>query len=207
MKFFPIICFVLASFAYGQDLKIAPKGQKLKDTYLAMNVENLWIAGTHIDWETGLADEPGATHGIRTHCSAFVAAACEKLGIYVLRPPQHGQVLLANAQEKWLNSADAVAAGWVKINIDSNAYEKIQKLANEGKVVVAVSRNPDPKKPGHAALVMPTDCSEALLNAEGPEMIMAGEHNHNQIPLIKAFKSHIHTWPSQEVEFFMHELP
>ena len=115
--------------------------------------------------------------------------------------------MLANAQEKWLNSPDGSIGGWVKLDIDSNSYQKIQQLANEGKVVVALSRNPDPKKPGHAALVMPADRSEALLSSEGPEMIMAGEHNHNHIALLKAFKSHIHSWPSDEVEFFVHELP
>ena len=34
-----------------------------------------------------------ATTGIATHCSAFVASVCERLGIYVLRPPEHSQVM------------------------------------------------------------------------------------------------------------------
>jgi len=202
-----VICLLIVSTGYSQQvLKIMPGGQKLKDTYLSMNVENLWIAEHHVDWQTGLPDMPGATQGIKTHCSAFVAAACERLSIYILRPPEHGQVLLANAQAVWLNSDDALQAGWQKLNDDDSLYVNAQRLANEGKVVVAICKNPDRTEPGHDGLVMPDERSVALLKQEGPEIIMAGTHNYNYIALIKAFKSHITNWPSHEVEFFVHEV-
>ena len=206
MKYPVLICLLLISRAYCQQLTITPEGRQLKDTYLAMNVERLWLAGSHVNWETGLPDEPSAKYGVRTHCSAFVAAACQKLGIYILKPQHHKQVLLANAQADWLNTADARQQGWKKLPVsDSGSYIHIQQLANNGKVIVAVSKNPDPEKPGHAALVMPGNVSEALVKAEGPEMIMAGTHNYNKIALLKGFRSHIETWPSQEVEFFVYE--
>ena len=74
--------------------------------------------------------------GKHTHCSAFVAAFAKKLGIYILRPPEHGQVLLANAQNEWLPSAGA-AQGWRAV---SNALEA-QALANSGVLVVASYHN------------------------------------------------------------------
>jgi hypothetical protein len=206
MKIHLLIIFLLAStIGYSQTiLKITQSGNKLKQAYIAMDVEHLWIAKHHINWETGVPDKPEAHEGTRTHCSAFVASACEKLDIYILRPPQHGQVLLANAQEEWLNSNDAQKQGWQKLNDDDSLYKKAQELANKGKVVVAICRNPVHSKPGHVGLVIPFECSPEQLKQEGPEIIMAGTHNYNYIPLIKAFKSHITSWPSHEIEFFMY---
>jgi len=202
-----IICLLIISRGFSQDLlKISPNGQKLKDYYLALDVEHLWIAEHHINWETGMPDMPEARQGIKTHCSAFVAAACERLNIYILRPPQHGQVLLSNAQAEWLHSPDAQQAGWQKLNDEDTLYTNAQRLANQGKIVVAICKNPDHSKPGHVALVMPSDRSTDVLQQEGPEMIMAGTHNFNYIALIKAFKSHITSWPSHEIEFFVHDL-
>lgn len=203
-----IICLLITSAGYSQELiKINIDGQKLKDYYLSLDVEHLWIAEHHINWETGSPDMPEATKGIKTHCSAFVAAACKKLNIYILRPPQHGQVLLSNAQSEWLNSSEAQQAGWQKLIDNDTLYVSTQRLANQGKIVVAICKNPDHSKPGHVALVMPCDRSTAILQQEGPQMIMAGTHNFNYIALIKAFKSHITSWPSHEIEFFVHELP
>ena len=96
-----ILFFLSASLsvASGQSLvKMDSAGVKLQGFYLSMNVENLWISGQHVNWKTGEADKPDATAGIHTHCSAFVAAACDRKGVYILRPPKHGQVLLTNAQ-------------------------------------------------------------------------------------------------------------
>ncbi|MFX7052567.1 hypothetical protein ABTH91_21265, partial [Acinetobacter baumannii] len=78
------------------------EGKCLRDFYIKENVVEKWLAGHHINWETGEPDNPNATKEIKTHCSAFVAAACKQLNIYILRPPQHAQELLANAQFDWL---------------------------------------------------------------------------------------------------------
>jgi hypothetical protein len=78
--------------AFGQgSIPLEPAGRALKEFYFALNVENGWQAGSHVDWETGIADRPDATAGNHTHCSAFVAAACKRMEIYILRPPEHGQ--------------------------------------------------------------------------------------------------------------------
>jgi hypothetical protein len=63
-----------------------------------MKVESLWLAREHVNWETGEPDkgQDYAGPGRSTHCSAFAAAVGERLGVYMLRPPEHGQILLAN---------------------------------------------------------------------------------------------------------------
>ena len=181
--------------------KIEANGNRLKIFYLGLNVENLWIAGSHINWETGVADKPDATSGNHTHCSAFVAAACKRLNIYILRPPEHKQLLLANAQYEWLASGEAANSGWKPVT-GNNVYEAAQVLANKGMLVIAVCKNPDESKPGHAALVMPTEITKEKLSEEGPVVIMAGTHNHNMISLKKGFKSHLANWPETSVQFY-----
>lgn len=184
---------------------IDKKGNELKKFYLSLNVEKLWIAGSHINWETGVADKPDAAAGNHTHCSAFVAAACKQMDIYILRPPEHGQILLANAQCGWLQTKDAQKKGWSPVtNFDRlSLYIQVQKLANTGNVVVAVIKSQDATKPGHAALIMPKNIEEDELRKDGPILIMAGTHNFNFISLKNGFKSHITGWPENEILFFV----
>lgn len=200
------LSFTLLVLAYSymdaqRSTKIAPAGDSLKAFYLSLNVENLWIAGSHVNWETGVADKPDAKSGTHTHCSAFVASVCKRLNIYVLRPPEHKQILLANAQYEWLSSADAVADGWKPVTGD-NVFETAQTLANNGTVVIAICKNPEEKKPGHAALVMPAEISKRMLSEEGPVVIQAGTHNHNKVSLKAGFKSHLIDWPTTNVLFY-----
>ncbi len=186
---------------------IKPAGEKLLKDYLSMNVENLWIAGHHVDWVTGLPDNPEAKAGTRTHCSAFVASACKKEDIYILSPPEHSQILLANAQYKWLSSTAATSMGW-HIITDTNTskiYFSAQQYANKGFVVVAVYQNPVSNKPGHIALVRPNEMSVQQLIDEGPSIIMAGTNNHNLIGLKNGFKSHIQQWPEPAILFYYNE--
>jgi hypothetical protein len=183
------------------NLTIEANGVKLKTFYLALNVENLWIAGNHVNWQTGEADKPDATAGIHTHCSAFVAAACKKLAIYILRPPEHKQELLSNAQFDWLSLPQAVNAGWKKIE-GNNVYVEAQSMANRGIVVIAICKNPDNTKPGHVAMVMPGEVTNEKLENDGPNLIMAGTHNFNKISLKAGFKSHLTSWPENVVQFY-----
>jgi len=88
---------------------ITAEGAKLAAALDGLNVESLWLAHEHVNWETGEPDRGAEDEGPgnHSHCSAFAAAAAKKLGVYLLRPPEHGQLLLANAQAKWLSSAEA----------------------------------------------------------------------------------------------------
>jgi hypothetical protein len=203
MKRFSFLLLLLAcGAAHAQrTLTLTPQGEALRTFYLSLDVENGWIAGNHVNWQTGVADHPDATSGNHTHCSAFVAAACKRLNMYVLRPPEHKQELLANAQFEWLAGQDAQADGWKPVE-GVDRYEAAQRMANNGMVVIAVCRNPDPKKPGHTALVMPDEKTKRALSEEGPSVIMAGIHNHNKIPLKIGFKSHLTGWPENVVMFY-----
>lgn len=109
---------------------ISPAGHQLEALLDGLGVESLWLAQEHINWETGRPDK-GPDYdgpGRATHCSAFAAAVGKKLGIYLLRPPDHGQVLLANAQAEWFHTAKGRAAGWHIVPGSRQA----QTLANQG---------------------------------------------------------------------------
>jgi hypothetical protein len=204
MKKLILILFLFSSSAcFCQDvLQIDSAGKKLKDYYLSLNVENLWLAGHHVNWETGEPDKPESKEGIKTHCSAFVASACEGIGIYILRPPEHGQVLLSNAQYDWLFSKKSSKEGWKEIK--ENKYSTAQQYANDGYIVIAAIKNPDDSKAGHIALVMPFETDITSLTQNGPELIQAGTENSNSISLKEGFKHHV-KWPENEVVFFYNE--
>ena len=70
--------------------------------------------------------------GTATHCSAFAAAVGQKVGVYLLRPPEHGQVELAHAQPIWFHSDQARQAGWRAVE----GAKQAQILANQGNLVV-----------------------------------------------------------------------
>src|ERR1700722_16394160 len=203
---------VLASFALFAvvsaepalaDAAISAKGQRLAQVLDQMGVETKWIAGSHIDWETGLPDDRAEVlPGRHTHCSAFVAAAAKKLGVYILRPPQHGQVLLANAQNEWLASEGA-SQGWRPVSGPVEA----QRLANSGMLVVASYHNHRDDKPGHIAIVRPDDKSEQEITAEGPTVIQAGTVNSASISVTAGFAGHPHAWGDNEIDYFAHAAP
>src|SRR5271163_3577371 len=96
---------LLPSFAQAQlRPPISAAGQRLAALLDGMQVEKLWQPKYRVDWRTGESVSGFiTTPGGHTHCSAFAAAAAERLGVYLLRPPEHPQDWLANAQERWLN--------------------------------------------------------------------------------------------------------
>lgn len=202
MRLVSLLLLLTAFESTAQSVRpIDSRGKWLQSFYLSLAVEQRWLAGTHINWATGVADKPGATSGTATHCSAFAAAACAQLGVYLLRPPAHSQILLASAQYEWLATPAASAANWQPIR-GASLYEAAQDRANQGFVVLAICRNPVDRKPGHIALVIPAEVSTVDLAAAGPLIMMAGTHNYNSIPLKRGFKSHLTGWPEQVISFY-----
>ena len=192
---------------------ITPQGQKLAALLDGMNVETLWQHGYHIDWRSGVSKgPPETTPGAHTHCSAFAAAVADRLGVYLLRPPEHGQKFLADAQERWLNSP--AATGWNRIGrlADPGASLRAVALANQGKFVVAIYFQP-PKETaagakeelGHIAIVRPSEKSAALIESEGPDEIQAGVQNHQLVALREGFRSHRQAWTTGAIEYFWHD--
>ena len=183
---------------------VTPAGQHLSQVLDASDVEHLWLAREHVNWETGVRDREtdAASNGhVATHCSAFVAAMGERLGVYMLRPPEHGLVLLANAQNEWLVTGDAQAQGWRRVADARSA----QSLANQGKLVVISYASPDPHRPGHIVIVRPSEKSEADLASEGPDIIQAGVINYSKWAAASAFVHHRGAWPDG-IRYFAHEV-
>ena len=184
---------------------ITPEGRALAGFLDRTGVDHLWRAGWHVDWRSGAINrpEPGGAEA-KTHCSAFVAAIAERLGVYILRPPQHRQSLLANAQMRWLED-QGESEGWHPV---AN-LEEAQRLANRGLLVVASYKSPNPHRPGHIAILRPSEKSLAALLRDGPDETQAGAANYLSVPLAEGFRHHRGAWPSgrpNSVRFFAHSL-
>jgi len=181
---------------------VTGKGLRLARELDAMQIETKWIAGHHVNWQTGEPDDrPERSHGRHTHCSAFVAAFAKKVGVYILRPPRHGQVLLANAQNEWL-AQEGADYGWRRV---SGAVEA-QSLANAGELVVASYRNHNDDKPGHIAIIRPAALSRADIEADGPMAIQAGTVNSAAIRVRLGFSGHVHAWNDDEIAYYAHAI-
>ena len=167
----------------------------------SMDVEHRWLAHSKVDWETGAAAGPSRDPAHSTHCSAFVAAACQRLGVPMLHPPDHPQTLLANAQFDWLK-AQGPQNGWRQLNAASDA----QAFANQGQLVVAVFKHPDPGHPGHIAIVRPASKTADQIAAEGPDVIQAGGHNYRQTSVRQGFKTHLLAFEQGQIAYFVHPL-
>lgn len=183
---------------------VTEAGARLAVYLDSTGVDRLWLPGFKVNWETGAAISAWDDDKPHTHCSAFVASIAKRLGVYVLRPPDHSAVLLANAQMGWLRSPEAVADGWRPLP-DATAA---QTRANLGELVLAAFENPDPHRPGHIAIVRPSDIDSAALSAEGPLVIQAGGHNAFSEPLARGFANHRGAWIAGggSVRFFAHRL-
>jgi len=177
-------------------------GRKLAAALDSMHVDKLWLPGAIVDWQTGLpTGQPIRDRSKHTHCSQFAAAVCQRLGIYLLRPPDHSAVLLANAQFDWLHISGP-ASGW---NLVPDALTA-QSLANLGTLVLAVCRNPDPKKSGHIAILRPSEKSAAAIASEGPQIIQAGGTNRLSASLRTGFANHPGAFENGEIAFFSHAV-
>ena len=180
--------------------RISPAGASLAQVIDEMDVEHHWKAGEAVSWRTGRPDPRSSQHA--THCSAFAAAACERLGVYLLGPPRHPQILLANAQYDWLLTKGS-SQGWTRVG----SHVEAQRLANAGVVVVCVSKNDDPGKPGHAAVVRPGTRPAVEVERDGPDTAMAGRVNRNRVPMRQAFQSHAEALAAGRVLMFAHASP
>ncbi|MBS1854566.1 MAG: hypothetical protein JST11_04315 [Acidobacteria bacterium] len=182
---------------------ITERGKQLLAVLDGMNVESLWLSHEHVNWETGEPDkgEDYTGPGRSTHCSAFAAAVGKRVGVYMLRPPEHGQILLANAQAGWFGSPAGLRNGWLPVK---DAHEA-QSLANRGNLVVVVFESPDPHRPGHIAIVRPAHRPTRLLEENGPEIIQAGQRNYTKTSTKVGFLAHPGAWPGG-VRYYAHPI-
>lgn len=184
---------------------VTPAARRVLGVLDASDVEHLWAKRRHVNWETGVPDRPAdyKGHEAATHCSAFAAAMGERLGVYLLRPPEHSQELLANAQVAWLGSARGRSAGWYSVSTPQQA----QALANQGELVVASYQSPDPHRAGHIGIVRPDAVrTPEQIKESGVMITQAGERNYLRVSERAAFRGHRGAWPG-DVQYFAHEVP
>jgi len=197
-----VVCMISAASHLALTAELPPAGERLAAVLDAMDVEHRWPAGVHVNWETGEPDgRPERTEGRHTHCSAFVASAAKRLGIYILRPPEHGQILLANAQYDWL-AEEGSPHGWQSLPDGMQA----QEFANRGYLVVAAYRNLHDNKPGHIVIVRPSVKAARAIVQEGPQIIQAGTNNFASTTLKGGFAGHPTAWSGRQVRFWAHAI-
>jgi hypothetical protein len=172
---------------------VTPAGIHLREVLDGMDVDHLWLDHFHVNWETGHTDRPPGYDGPDTHshCSDFAAAVGQRLGVYMLRPPEHPQQLLASAQGKWFETPAARDQGWTPVA----SFREAQSLANRGHLVVLSFVSPDPHRPGHIAIVRPTVKTDQALTSEGPETTQAGTFNFTDGNAKHSFAMHPGAWP------------
>ena len=183
-----------------------------------LDVEHLWIDGHHVDWQTGEPDTPNPDGSeAASHCSAFCAALADRLGIYVLRPPDYPQELLADRQVHWLQGkpfrfapGDAVSLGWRAIGTsgDDGVLARAVAEAQAGRLVLAGFAQPPTEddecvthlQPGHICVVRP---QLDAVGDEGPFVISAGENNWRKAHMAPVFAVHDGAWPNG-ISLFVH---
>lgn len=190
--------------APDQAQPVTKAGEELARRLDALDVERRWLPGRQpVDWRTGETTGPEKYERRHTRCSQFAAAACMRLEVYLLRPPEHSTYLLANAQKAWLDSEKGREAGWRPLGSPVEA----QALANQGWLVVASYANPEPHRPGHIALVRPEARTPGQIAREGPAITQAGRENHRRTTAAVGFRNHPGAFERGEIHYFAHAVP
>lgn len=181
-------------FAYP----VTENGRSLSDYLDKLDVDHKWLPGQHVDWLTGEPDNKsgGVT---KSHCSAFAAAAMARANVYLLHPPEHSENLLANAQYDWLITQGG-QRGWFYV---ADGFEA-QRLSNQGCAVIVAYKNPDSKRPGHVAVIHPSDKSNPELYKEGPDITQAGLNNYQRASLLQGFSHHIQSAQDHTLIYYGH---
>jgi len=179
---------------------ITPNGQHLLALLDSMDVEHHWLNHHRVDWKTGHEVRSGFQQK-DTHCSAFAAAASYRLHVYLLRPPEHSQEMLANGQGRWLASEKSRREGWEPVTA-----QEAQRRANLGEFVVGVYVEADPHTHGHIVVIRPAEKTTAELAQDGPQDAMAGVNNYSSRPVAQSFGSHPNAWPDG-IRYYAHKVP
>jgi hypothetical protein len=199
------IALSMTALAQSGPEPITSEGRRLSEFLDATGVDHLWLAGSHVDWRSGEADgDRPDGRDESSHCSAFAAAVAARLGIYVLRPPEHPQQLLANAQARWL-AGEGASQGWRELA----DYREARREANRGHLVLEAFESPNPRRPGHVAIVRPSAKSPDRLASEGPDETQAGSFNAIDVATAVGFRQHRGAWlpgGAGAIRYFAHDV-
>lgn len=206
---------------------VTPAGAGLGAFLNGLQVEQGWAAGQYVNWETGAVLDhplPAWARNTETHCSGFASSVAARLGVPLPHPPfpaaslfadtygrtfrhlaTRSDTLLANQQGEWLarNARSALpatpftAAGaedWVRVD----PYQA-QSCANQGYLALAVRINPNPKRPGHIAIIAPIQPGAGIgdrpgkqspytsLAVDGPFEAQSGAFNSSYTTISRGF--------------------
>jgi hypothetical protein len=186
---------------------ITPAGHRLIVVLDSMDVEHRWPKDQPIEWDSGLPTGPVGSeiHDPDTHCSAFTAAVGKRVGVYMPRPPIYSQIRLSEAQLSYFDSASGRDEGWRRVDTP----EEAQALANQGMLVIVGRMGHTSKydpRPGHIAVVRPSERTEAQLSESGVQITQAGAHNWRSTTA----KGGFHHEPGQlpvNLQYFAHDVP
>jgi hypothetical protein len=82
------LLIAVAQIPTARGSEITTAGHELEAQLDAMDVEHLWLPKTKVkDWRTGESTGEQVSLSNHTHCSAFVAAFCQRHDIPMLSPP------------------------------------------------------------------------------------------------------------------------
>ena len=161
-----------------------------------------WIAGENVYWESGLPT------GVPETCPASTPIAARSsppprrssASIFCARR-EHGQKLLANAQNEWL--AEEGARPWLAQarRRQRGASRRQSRPARGGELPQSHD-----DRPGHIAIVRPGNKTAEQIAAEGPDVIQAGSVNKTSISLKDGFAGHPAAWRDHEIAYYAHEV-
>ena len=175
---------------------ISEGGERLRVFLDGTHVETRWISNYHVVWQTGQRNGPAqGDPAHHTHCSAYVAAAALYLDIYILRPPHHGQLHLANAQVCWLQGAGgdpgptAADLGWRTLGASGKAgvLDDAIAAANAGQLVVAGYFQPPTKQPDGRRPRRLLPSVRCRFGHGKPELFALPRVTLNRVPLCEGF--------------------
>ncbi len=202
-----LACFLTLTATRADIGYITPEGLQLAQYLDSFQVQHWWLP-VAVNWQTGSPNTPIGTSGnndfvVSTHCSCFVPAAANPLGIYILRSPEHSWSNLANAQDTWYPSAEGVSYGWVGIPKTSTNGMVAQSLANQGNFVVAVYLSTSGS--GHTAVIHPFTNTAANIMSVGAAECQSGTYNYNLTNVSTGFNQHPGAFPSG-IDYFYHTV-
>jgi len=159
------------------------------------------------NWPTERAagGRPRAPHPLQRLCRGGGPVSRH---LYILRPPNHPQLRLANAQVDWLGGVGtesgptASESGWTPLGAsgDNVVLDAAITAANAGKLVIARYFQPPTEQPdgtqtqgaGHICVVRPQD---SFPSDEGPQVATPGVQNFKSASMMFAFGDHPLAWP------------
>jgi hypothetical protein len=164
-----------------QGLPISRAGAILAERLDAMDVENRWLPGQDVNWNTGNPIDGGP--GPASNGGGFVDAVCASLKVPMNDPVPEN--FSPATQYDWLVN-EGTTHGWVMVG-DIEA----QLLANQGWMVIAAWKSGisegDQSLDGQTAIVRPSAKPAGEVAERGPQISVAGWQNHNDIALKSVF--------------------